>query len=441
MPGIIALIGLLVSLSAALMFHNFQEQKYMAEQRESAQGKITAIRQQLNSNLQTLTSLKAFYDSSNFVSRDEFKQFTTPLLQSNPDIQALEWVPKVLRHERESYRQQAIEDGFKNYDIIEPDYSDPNNITFTPAPQRDIYYPVFYVEPYEGNEKILGLDSPNNQSRVAAIARAIKTGKPSASKPFRLAQEIGDQYGVLIFKPIYHKSQSDNEDILGLALLVLRLSDTVMHALKKEPNQESSLNLVIDDITNASSPLTIYSSSTENLKKAPYITSQTFNISGRQWQIQVFAPQSKASFYEDNVIPIAIFTGGLLFTFFITYTFIQLIRRRQVIEAIIEKRTQEIQETKKFQDLIMSSIPDLLFVKDEEFRLIDANPAFLNLYPEGVRDDVIGEISHKGYDPEEAEEFLKHDKIALSEGMSETEETIQFPDGKNPHPLHQKSAL
>ena len=41
------------------------------------------------------------------------------------------------------------------------------------------------------------------------------------------------------------------------------------------------------------------------------------------------------------------------------------------------------------------------------------------------------------YDPEEAEAFLYHDRLAFSEGLSETEETIKFPDGKT-RTLHTK---
>ena len=45
---------------------------------------------------------------------------------------------------------------------------------------------------------------------------------------------------------------------------------------------------------------------------------------------------------------------------------------------------------KRLIPLIMRDIPDDVFVKDTDFRIVDANAAFLSLYPEDARDSVIG---------------------------------------------------
>ena len=94
-----------------------------------------------------------------------------------------------------------------------------------------------------------------------------------------------------------------------------------------------------------------------------------------------------------------------------------------------QSNLQQIEESQDFLLLIQDSIPDLIFVKDDSFRIVRANPAFLNVYPESVRDSVIGTTTLEKYDQEEAELFLRQDKLALKNGSSETEEVIQFPDG------------
>lgn len=95
-----------------------------------------------------------------------------------------------------------------------------------------------------------------------------------------------------------------------------------------------------------------------------------------------------------------------------------------------EVAEKEMHDTKKFQDLIMEHIPDLIFVKDSEFHIVQANPAFLGLYPEDMRDDVIGATTLEKFNKKEADEFLKYDRQALEEGSSETEEKVQFPNGE-----------
>lgn len=84
-----------------------------------------------------------------------------------------------------------------------------------------------------------------------------------------------------------------------------------------------------------------------------------------------------------------------------------------------------------FQDLIFSNIPDLIFVKDKEFRIVTANKAFINVYPKEMHNKIIGFTTLEKYNNKEAEEFLKQDRIAFDTGYTETEETLIFPDGKN----------
>lgn len=91
---------------------------------------------------------------------------------------------------------------------------------------------------------------------------------------------------------------------------------------------------------------------------------------------------------------------------------------------------RDVIRTKQFQDLIMSNIPDLLFIKDDQFRIVQCNTLFLELYPEEMRDKVIGYTTLESYLPDEMEEFLEMDKLAFKEGYSETEETVLCPDGR-----------
>ncbi len=94
----------------------------------------------------------------------------------------------------------------------------------------------------------------------------------------------------------------------------------------------------------------------------------------------------------------------------------------------LEKATRELDDMKHFSQLIMDNNPDYVFVKDEEFKIVKANKAFLRNYPEEQRDKVIGYTTLEDYQPDEVDIFLKMDKKAFKEGISDTMETISFPD-------------
>ncbi len=94
-----------------------------------------------------------------------------------------------------------------------------------------------------------------------------------------------------------------------------------------------------------------------------------------------------------------------------------------------QKVEKAITEAHQFQDLIMNNVPGMVFVKDDEFKIVQANDEFLDLYPPEQRDRILGYTTLESYDAKEAEVFLKNDITAFEEGYSEAEETITFPDG------------
>ncbi len=90
----------------------------------------------------------------------------------------------------------------------------------------------------------------------------------------------------------------------------------------------------------------------------------------------------------------------------------------------------ELEKSLEFQEMVINSIPDFVFVKDADFRVVIANDAFLNLFPNDARKKVIGHKTNDHYSPQQADEIAKRDTLAFEQGYSEAEEIIKFPDGQ-----------
>lgn len=117
--------------------------------------------------------------------------------------------------------------------------------------------------------------------------------------------------------------------------------------------------------------------------------------------------------------------GSLLFSglaFLVLRNFDQV---KQQLQA-----EQRARDSERFLQLIVDHTPDLIFVKDANFRIRQMNKAMLALYPGKSLDDIVGTTTIEDYDEKEAEEFLRFDRMAFLEGRSETEESIMFPSGK-----------
>ncbi|MFK8068470.1 MAG: CHASE domain-containing protein [Gammaproteobacteria bacterium] len=426
-PAFIGLLGIMTAIAAYMAFKNHQEQAIKQTILSDTSEQIRVVKEEVASNLYDLQSLKAFYDASETIGRKEFSTFTRALLENNADIKALEWIPKIPHNKREEYELKARTEGLPDFNITQRERQG----VMVPASVRDVYFPVYYLEPLEGNQASVGFDLSSNAKRLRALHLARDSGKWMVTSPVKLVQEgVEEQAGVLVFYPIYegvnfyNTSTARAKHLKGFVVMVLGIGDMVNRALRGKNNK---VNLQIEDIT--ATPENIFGSKQSSANQETFSTS-VLDIAGRQWK---FTATSNLDAYVDQktFLPLFVLIGGLIFTAFIVYALSYLIRRRQIIEGIVEQRTEELEDVKSFQDLIMSNIPDLLFVKDEDFRIVQANPAFLEVYPEDKRDAVIGYTTLEEYDPEDAEEFLKHDTQALERGYSEVEESINFPDGKS----------
>ncbi|WP_199610125.1 sensor histidine kinase [Flocculibacter collagenilyticus] len=107
---------------------------------------------------------------------------------------------------------------------------------------------------------------------------------------------------------------------------------------------------------------------------------------------------------------------------------LKVLARDVVAQLEIRNKTQALKESQELQTLINETNQDLIFVKDEEFKIVYANKAFMNIYPKELHDKVLGFTTIEEYSPEQAEFFLTQDRIAFEKGKSQIVETIHLPN-------------
>ena len=73
---------------------------------------------------------------------------------------------------------------------------------------------------------------------------------------------------------------------------------------------------------------------------------------------------------------------------------------------------------------ILDHVPNLVFVKDAEFRIVYANQAFREIYAPEDRGSLLGTTTVEKFSEKEADLFLAEDRRALEQGHSEIVETI-----------------
>lgn len=114
-----------------------------------------------------------FGDSATISGRWDMYSFAKDRLAYYPGFQALAWVPTVTDDERATYLRRAEADGLRGFDFTE--------ITGTgavvSAAKRPYHMPMYFVEPYEGNEDLLGFDMASVSELRSTLTRAAHDGR------------------------------------------------------------------------------------------------------------------------------------------------------------------------------------------------------------------------------------------------------------------------
>ncbi len=334
-------VGLIVTFTAYFTYKDFEDKKHVQKIISDNHKQLAKIERHIQNNVLVLSILKSFFDASTQVSREDFKVFAGSLLKINPAIQAVEWVPKLRHKDRDAHKKMAQEDGFEHYDIMEPS---PNGDLMVSG-KRDVYYPVYYVEPYEGNEIVLGLDPPNHKHRTNAIKQATETGQPSATPAMTLTQEKKHQKGILIFSPVYKGSEPPttieerHENLHGLVLLVLRIGDMMNYTLQPSYNKRG---VSVTDITSPDAHELLFESDL-NTSSLTYTTTQHIDVAGRTWLISTYPLLMNGHGFFDGISWLVLLVG-ISFNCFLTLIIYQLVNRRRIVENLVATRTQEVQE-------------------------------------------------------------------------------------------------
>lgn len=101
------------------------------------------ISRQLSATNETIEGITAFFESSKYVDKQEFKNFTSGFLDRHSFIDSIYYIQHVTEEEKVVYEEKLTEElkfPFKIHETV--DSIEINNI------QKKQYFPVKYIEPY-----------------------------------------------------------------------------------------------------------------------------------------------------------------------------------------------------------------------------------------------------------------------------------------------------
>ena len=369
--------------------------------------------------LETLLGGKGLYHASKSVERDEWQRFVEAhdVDKNLPGINGVGYIDYVEEEDLEEYLEATRADNAPDF-VNHPDTDFSNKFI------------IKYVEPVEPNKAAIGLDIGFEANRREAAERARDTGNPALTKRILLVQDNKQRAGFLLLIPIYKtkslpSSINDRKEQIQGWIYAPFIGDHFLDDINSI--NKNQLSFSVYDGNQANDSMLIHKDIKDrNLQSDLYLTTQ-ITLGGNVWTIEWY-PSTQFQTREQD-ISTAILILGLLLSGIFYLMLNRLLHSKQAVTRQVRERTRELRQALAFQDLIAENIPDAVFVKNEDYEIVQGNSAFLNLYPEDERDQVIGTTTVEQYNKEEAEEFLKHDREAFEEGYSHTIESLHFPNG------------
>ncbi|HEY2928181.1 MAG TPA: EAL domain-containing protein [Albitalea sp.] len=339
LPLAVLLAG--VALSAVLSHAARVEIERSAQVRfdADATGVARDVEAQFDAYTEVLIGLRALFHTSDTVTRSQFHRYVTGLnLKTNfPGFQVLNFVPYVPASERRAFEEGVRRD-------VSLDRAGYPNFAITPPGERADYYPLTYMEPMAGNERVFGKDLGAVPAILTALQRARDTGAMAASgKMIRIMGKQSD-IGLAMRLPVYRAGmpQSSTEErraayigsvgagfsVAGMmqnilkdnpaGRLRLRLFDggpagatTADAAAKPPPIAVGPDSLLFDTVAGRAGPGETATERTERTERPSVERVLAFDLGGRAWVMKVSADADRVSGQLDRLVPWLILFGGV----------------------------------------------------------------------------------------------------------------------------------
>ena len=259
------------SISIIVTFIHWSSEAYRVKTNFEKQG--DNLTENLQQNIQEYTnitqSLGAFYESSDQVTRKDFKLFTQHFLDENLGILGMAWAARISQQERLNYEKMIIS-GFSNFKIWGKDKNVVNNKTE--------YFTVTYGEPQQLYRSVVGLELSSSKVLNSPLEKSRDTGEMTTSQPFTL---ITGGHGFMLYYPVYEREsnpqtiQERRQKFKGVVYTVYRIEDLITRIVNH--TSVSDYSFFISDTDTISDNSLIFALDAET-KKVNISTTIPFSI-------------------------------------------------------------------------------------------------------------------------------------------------------------------
>ncbi|MBV2091646.1 MAG: CHASE domain-containing protein [Candidatus Thiodiazotropha sp. (ex Ctena orbiculata)] len=232
--ALVALIGLIISVGLFMQSMSWEKQQAEIAFHETAQDRILLIKREIKYSLGIIQDIASFIEATEAVGRREFRKFVGPALKNQAGIETLAWVPRV---DFKNY-DQFLDLAKRSFPPFEIKELTPSGQSTSRNAEGQIHYPILYVQPYQDNKPMLGLNIGTDSQIKSLFEKSIINGtRMIANRSIIDSQTQQSVAGIVVIVPVFIKSneeQSDaiKHDVRGYALGIFNFGEIIERALE-----------------------------------------------------------------------------------------------------------------------------------------------------------------------------------------------------------------
>jgi len=371
-----------------------------------AQALSSMIKEKLDNADIKVSLLETFFESSEFVSRNEFKVFTERLLE-NTAVEAFGWAPLVKNSGKISFEKDSLKAAGRN-NYIKEFTADRSLVK---AGERKEYYPALYIEPFASYGFFMGVDVLTAEKIKEACLFAGQTGKNAATGAMLLKNSENKMKGFILVAHVNKTGGASTEGFTGAFISVDKLVYNSINGLTRE-----DLGLKIVDTTGTKEEI-VYSDDTEYrdtffhkilhlfLYPETPVYENNFSFDGRNFKV-IISPAYKYLHKNHPKAYQYVLLIGLLFTFLVANNVSLLANSEKNAAVLAQKMSVDLNKKIKELDCFFEAGMDMMFIMDFNGNIVKVNGVLEKAL--GIKTEII--LKGKFFDllhPDDKEKAIK----------------------------------
>jgi len=282
---------------------------------------LNLLERSIEASIAPLETLRAFYRSSDSVYRDEFRSFVEPLLTAHPEIEALQWIPRLARVKQSKYEETARAEGIVDFAVR----SWP---TGESAREGEYLYPIYVTEPYDENRNLMGLNLASHPELVESISWSCDQNTVAATQMLRVDNHPDADPVMFVLMPVYQTGHQlttvkDRRKYLRGYVAASYQTDRII-SLTLTPQEIEQFDLVVSDMMAPSGQPLLYQTEMKGREKTRLLSSDdeieasdevshsaVLNLADRLWSVH-YLPTDSFLRRQESGMGIAVLATGLV---------------------------------------------------------------------------------------------------------------------------------